>query len=326
LVTPQEVNISPPNLSHAVKLKAKALSESSDHESGSTSNSSSASTSSSPQDQITLLEAFAIPNMINVTFAFFCLKLVRYVLVLWLPMYFSSIGYSIKVAGMLAITFEIGNTIGTACMGALIDKIFKGRKIKFVFAATACMCMILCTFVASTSATAGMKQTTYDAYLSGILMFVAGLCEPGFVITGTISADLGEYGGRNVQASLAGIINGLGGLGSVVQGPLVGLIADVWNWNGVFYIITSLCAVAAIALLPAIGVEEDMIIAKKVRLEKTLSALIKPDVEMTIVKKDRDSTTTSADEDASQTETVPHTPQAVKRTAVILEDSDKRST
>lgn len=52
-----------------------------------------------------------------------------------------------------------------------------------------------------------------------------------------------------------GFINGLGGLGAVIQGPLVGIFAELWGWNGVFYVLTILCVVAVLVLIPAIEQE-----------------------------------------------------------------------
>lgn len=91
--------------------------------------------------------------------------------------------------------------------------------------------------------------------IAALLMFFSGIFDPGFVISGAIAAELGEYGGRNAQASLSGIINGLGGLGSVVQGPMVGILADLLGWSGVFAVTSAMALGAAMVLNDAVNDE-----------------------------------------------------------------------
>ena len=168
---------------------------------------------------VTLLDALRIPTMPHVTLCFLVLKLSRYVFILWLPMYFASLGYTVRIAGFLATAFEIGNALGTALNGLVINRYFGGRKVRMVAVTTAMLVFWLVVFIAVTSSG---RVSLFSAYCSALVIFAAGVCESGFVISGPIAAELGEYGGRNAQAALAGIINGLGGLGAVVQGPLVG--------------------------------------------------------------------------------------------------------
>ncbi len=259
LLTPQEVGVTPPN-QHAAKMSAaainstaeKPISGSNDSSLPSSSSGSAAAAAAAASSKITLREAFSIPNMLPVTICFLFLKLTRYVFILWLPMYFHDRGYSMQVSGILAVSFEVGNTLGTAVNGAVIGKFFGGRKIKMIAVSSACLVVCLLAFISSSK---NSVPSAANAWVSGIIMFLAGACEPGFVITGAVSTELGEYGGRSAHAALAGIINGLGGLGAVIQGPLVGLFADRFGWSGVFYVITALCCLAVAVLLPAITTE-----------------------------------------------------------------------
>lgn len=197
---------------------------------------------------ITLAEALRIPTMPHVTLAFFSLKLIRYVFVLWLPMYFLHLRFSLYVSGLLAVTFEVGNAFGTACNGVIINRMFNGQKVKMVMMSCAALALCLACFIINIK----QEASATTACISGLLIFLAGFAEPGFVISGPIATELGEYGGRNAQASLAGIVNGLGGFGAVVQGPIVGLIADKYGWDGVFYWVTVMCLLAIVTLIPAV--------------------------------------------------------------------------
>jgi sugar phosphate permease len=206
--------------------------------------------------------------MPHVTACYLCLKLTRYVFILWLPMYFHSLGYTVKIAGFLATAFEVGNAVGTALNGVVINRYFRGRKVKMVACQTGALVLCVLVFVA---ASAG-RVSLLSAYSSALIIFVAGLCEPGFVISGPIAAELGEHGGRNAQAALAGIINGLGGLGAVVQGPLVGFAVARWGWSGVFYAVASLCALGVAVLVPAVRMEEDAMVARAAAVGKLADA------------------------------------------------------
>lgn len=185
-------------------------------------------------DKMTLLEAFSIPSMPQVTISFLLLKLTRYVFILWLPMYFTQQGFPINVAGVLSVCFEIGNAVGTATNGFAITHLFNGRKVKMVAAYTVVLVVCILAFISSakmTAKTMGASPGTASssspssdpsahptarisppvsppmsaAIVSGVIMFLAGFFEPGFVITGPIATELGEYGGRNSQAALAGM-------------------------------------------------------------------------------------------------------------------------
>lgn len=51
------------------------------------------------------------------------------------------------MAAVLATTFEVGNTVGTPVSGYLIDKCFRGRKIRFVVWSSAVLGASLLVFV-----------------------------------------------------------------------------------------------------------------------------------------------------------------------------------
>lgn len=52
-----------------------------------------------------------------------CVKLVRYCLYMWLPMYLhEALKYSKAQAGMLSTTFEIGGVLGSASIGFVINR------------------------------------------------------------------------------------------------------------------------------------------------------------------------------------------------------------
>jgi sugar phosphate permease len=52
-------------------------------------------------------------------------------------------------------------------------------------------------------------------------------------------------------SQIAGFINGVASLGSVLEGLLIGIIADVYGWNSVFLCITAMCFVSFFILFRA---------------------------------------------------------------------------
>lgn len=99
--------------------------------------------------------------------------------------------------------------------------------------------------------------------LIGIVMFAAGVAEPGALVSGAICADLGEYGGAERQAALAGFVNGLGTLGTVLQGPVVGLVSSVFGWTSAFILLACACLVGGTSLALGLGHEEAQFLARE---------------------------------------------------------------
>ncbi len=248
------------------------------------SSSSSAAASPAPATtegrSVTFAELLAIPNVGRVTCAYLCTKTVRYSFLMWLPMYFQSCGIPIEIAAVLASSLEAGNIVCSLIQGFVIEKIFKGRK--FMTAAAGCgvlfTCLIVFIITASSTLTDVSAATSAAAVISnpssasisspslpapsatptttvggplllllGVTMFVAGIGEPGTLISGSICADLGEEGG-NVQGALSGLVNGVGTIGTVLQGPVIGFISTRFGWMYAFGMLAGLSAISIVIL------------------------------------------------------------------------------
>lgn len=57
------------------------------------------------------------------------------------------------------------------------------------------------------------------------------------------------------QLVVAGLVNGAGSFGTVIQGPIIGLVAHQWGWMGVLLLMVLLSALGALALLRAAASE-----------------------------------------------------------------------
>ena len=56
---------------------------------------------------------------------------------------------------------------------------------------------------------------------------------------------------RGAGAALTGLVNGAGSLGTVLEGPVIGLVAEHFGWIGVFLLMVMLSSLAALSLLRA---------------------------------------------------------------------------
>lgn len=48
-----------------------------------------------------------------------------------------------------------------------------------------------------------------------------------------------------------GLVNGAGSVGTVIEGPIIGLVAHRWGWMGVLLLMVVLSSLGAVALLRA---------------------------------------------------------------------------
>ncbi len=70
-----------------------------------------------------VLEVCRLEGVPELLVAVICVKLVRYCLYMWLPMYLhEALKYSKAQAGMLSTTFEIGGVLGSVLIGVFISR------------------------------------------------------------------------------------------------------------------------------------------------------------------------------------------------------------
>jgi sugar phosphate permease len=165
---------------------------------------------------------FGVPRNIVATVLvvggfYFFVKFIRYALWSWVP-YFLQKNYGLAGddAGYISTIFDVGGVIGVITAGVLSDKLFSGRraKISFIFLAgmtVACGVLFL----------AGGTSVTLFAALLGVVGFC--LYGPDALMTGAGALDIGT---RRAAVFTAGMINGLGSLGSVTQELVVGRMYD----------------------------------------------------------------------------------------------------
>ncbi|KAK7089235.1 hypothetical protein V1264_024630 [Littorina saxatilis] len=175
----------------------------------------------------------------------FCLKVVRYSMYMWLPMYLlQQLKYSQSTAGMLSTVFEMGGVAGTALIGVVIDRVFQGRALLGTGISMMLSAGALVLF--AMSGTWGMLFNISFLFLAGV--FNAG---PDSILGGAIPAEIAKLDGRNAAGATIGFVNGFGSLGSCVEGPLVGFVSTYYSWGSVFYLMTVLSALGSLAVFRA---------------------------------------------------------------------------
>jgi len=167
-------------------------------------------------------------NILLVGGFYFFVKFIRYALWSWTPfLLYRDYGLALDDAGYLSTAFDLAGAFGVITAGYISDKYFSGRRAKISF-----------YFIL------GMAASTALLYTLGptsLIYFGISLALVGFTLYGPDALMTGagaiEVGTLRSAALAAGIINGLGAVGSVVQEFLLGSILDSSGAGTVFAIL-----------------------------------------------------------------------------------------
>jgi sugar phosphate permease len=207
-----------------------------------------ASTEAKPSAEMAALRKSAVraalrsPVLYSFGACYFAIKLIRYSLLFWLPYYLADeLSYAPDRAGYLSLAFEAGGIAGVVAIGLATDRL---RHFSRPALASG-------TLVALAIALVG-----YSAVGSqGVVANALGLAFIGFCLFGPDSLVSGaaaqDAGGPHAAATATGLVNAVGSLGAVLQGPLNAWVSRVFGWHAVFYVFVGCALVAAAALVPA---------------------------------------------------------------------------
>lgn len=170
------------------------------------------------------------------------LKLIRYSILLWLPYYLErALGFTGGMPGYLSTSFEIGGVAGTLLFGYLSDR-FIVRFPRSVIAAVAMVGLAGALLIYGSVGASGAAANFFSMALVGSLLFAADS-----LISGAAAQDAG---GANAAALAAGIVNGVGSVGAVLQGIVTVTVKRIWGWDALFYVFVVLSLLGAAALIP----------------------------------------------------------------------------
>jgi OPA family sugar phosphate sensor protein UhpC-like MFS transporter len=147
---------------------------------------------------------------------YFFVKFIRYALWSWVP-YFLSTNYGLRGddAGYISTLFDLFGIAGCIVCGIISDRMMSGRraKISFIFL------LALCASTVFMFVTAQVSLTFFAISISAVGFSLYG---PDALMTGAAAQDIGGRG----TAMAAGLINGMGSIGAVVQEIAIGKMFD----------------------------------------------------------------------------------------------------
>ena len=188
---------------------------------------------------------FGVPGVLGICAAYFCAKLVRYVLMMWLPFYFTEeLHHGTGMAGVLASALDVGGVAGSIFSGVLSDKYHGGRRrAAFTVLLSAAFVFFLSGF------SLGSTFASNPAYALAV-GFACGACAYAIdsVVTGSLVQDFAERQGLSAQlGAISGLVGGLGTLGSVLQGPFTVAVSGL-SWSTLFGLLQLLTLASMAAL------------------------------------------------------------------------------
>ncbi len=173
--------------------------------------------------------------------SYFGMKLIRYSLLFWLPFYLTTaLHYSKTGAGYLSISFEVGGVLGTMVMGALSDR-YRGIP-RSRFAAAWLVLLAGAIFLYARIGATGTVTNFVVMALVGALLF-----GPDSLISGAAAQDAG---GPYAAATAAGVVNGIGSVGAILQEHVTRGVSERYGWDKLFYVFVGLAAFSAVCLVP----------------------------------------------------------------------------
>ena len=172
---------------------------------------------------------------------YFFLKFIRYGMLSWLPKYAKDeLMYPIADAGYLSVGFELAAPLGVLFCGYMSDKMFGSRRGPI---ATICIGVVVLACLLQ-------SQIAYW----NMYWYFLGLCLLGFTVFGPDALLSGpaaqDFGSKRAAGMCAGMINGVGSLGAVLQEPLIGWATKTYDnaWSWLFYVFAGLALIATVLI------------------------------------------------------------------------------
>ena len=184
-------------------------------------------------------ERGVVLNIALVGLFYFFIKFIRYTIWSWTPyMLSNNYGLSGSDAGYLSTTFDLAGIMGVITAGWLSDKLFDGRraKISFLFVLALGVSTLILYYFGS------INLWLMGGSLALIGFFLYG---PDALMTGAGAIEVADVRRATLAA---GIINGMGSVGSVAQEFIVGPILEVQGPSAVFSLLLTASLGAALSM------------------------------------------------------------------------------
>jgi sugar phosphate permease len=169
--------------------------------------------------------------------AYFSCKFLRYALDSWSALVINEqFGLTVETSGYISTTFDLLGFLGVLVAGWTTDRYFGGRRSTVAF-------IMMIGMVASAA-------FLWKFGLSSVLMFTIALGFLGFTLFGPDSLLSGvgviDVGSKEKAVLAAGIINGMGSLGPVIQEEVIGWLKVHHSMDAVFLLMVGVACTGAI--------------------------------------------------------------------------------
>jgi sugar phosphate permease len=173
--------------------------------------------------------------------SYFFMKLIRYILLFWLPYYMEeTLHYPKGLAAVIPLAFEAGGLLGSITIGALSDRWFGGRRLGVALTSLVMLAgaMPLYGFAAQQ----GVAANAAALALVGFFLF-----GPDTLLSATAAQDLG---GPAAAATAGGVINGVGSLGPIIGSALAASISLKYGWSTLYALLGGCAVLSACVIVP----------------------------------------------------------------------------
>jgi sugar phosphate permease len=180
-----------------------------------------------------------VVNIAIVGAFYFFVKFIRYALWSWAPYLLKTeLGLQTDEAGYLSTVFDLAGVAGVIICGWMSDKLFDNRRAS-----------VALIFILGMAASCALL---YTVGTTGAVMFATSLGLIGFTLYGPDALMTGagaiDVGSARRATMAAGVINGMGSIGSVMQEFVLGAVLEEGSSSTVFAILLAAAISAALML------------------------------------------------------------------------------
>lgn len=188
-------------------------------------------------DAVPLARAFVL-SIAAMGFIYFGFKFLRYALDSWSALILSEhFHFSQANAAYLSSVFDWVGFLGVIAAGYWSDRMPGSRRTPVIFYLTfGCLIFTVLMWLV------GLTSSVAFVVLLGLIGFTQ--LGPDALLSGACAMDVGN---RRQAALAAGVINGCGSIGPIVQEPLIGWLKQTSGLNSVFLLLVGVGAVTTIA-------------------------------------------------------------------------------
>ena len=176
--------------------------------------------------------------IISMGLIYFGLKFLRYALDSWSALILSE-HFSVRpsLAAYLSTAFDWIGLVGVIVAGYWSDRIPGSRRTPVIF--YMCCCCLVSTALLWLF---GLSSTVVFVTLLGVIGFFE--MGPDALLAGACAMDAGS---RRQAALAAGVINGFGSIGPILQEPMIGWLKENFGLNSVFLLLVTVVFVTTVA-------------------------------------------------------------------------------